>query len=48
MLDFAAKHNIGSTIELLDASDSKNIDAAWDRVVDADVRYRFVIDAQTI
>jgi uncharacterized zinc-type alcohol dehydrogenase-like protein len=48
MLDFAAKHNIGSTIELLDASDSKNIDAAWDRVVDADVRYRFVIDAKTI
>lgn len=48
MLNFAAKHNIGSTIELLDASDSKNIDAAWNRVVDADVRYRFVIDAQTI
>ena len=35
-------------IELLDASDSKTIDAAWDRVVDADVRYRFVIDASTI
>ena len=48
MLDFAAKHNIGANIELLDASDTANIDAAWDRVVDADVRYRFVIDAQTI
>jgi uncharacterized zinc-type alcohol dehydrogenase-like protein len=48
MLDFAAKHKIGASIELLDASDTANIDAAWNRVVDADVRYRFVIDASTI
>ena len=48
MLDFAAKHKIGASIELLDASDTANIDAAWNRVVDADVRYRFVIDANTI
>jgi len=48
MLDFAAKHNIGASIELLDASDPATIDQAWNRVVDADVRYRFVIDAATI
>ena len=48
MLDFAAKHKIGASIELLDASNTANIDAAWNRVVDADVRYRFVIDANTI
>lgn len=48
MLDFAAKHKIGANVELLDATDAKTIDAAWNRVVDADVRYRFVIDAQTI
>lgn len=48
MLDFAAKHKIGASIELLDATDAATIDAAWNRVVDADVRYRFVIDANTI
>lgn len=48
MLDFAAKHNVGASIELLDATNPATIDAAWNRVVDADVRYRFVIDAKTI
>jgi alcohol dehydrogenase (NADP+) len=48
MLDFCGKHNIVSTIELIDASDTATIDAAYDRVVDSDVRYRFVIDAATI
>ena len=48
MLDFCAKHNIVSTVELVDASDSKAIDLAYDRVVGSDVRYRFVIDASTI
>lgn len=48
MLDFAAQHKIGASIELLDATDPATIDAAWNRVVDADVRYRFVIDASTI
>lgn len=48
MLDFAAKHKIGASIELLDAGNTANIDSAWNRVVDADVRYRFVIDASTI
>jgi hypothetical protein len=32
----------------LDATEAATIDAAWNRVVDADVRYRFVIDANTI
>ena len=48
MLDFCAKHNIVSTIELVDASDAKAVDMAYDRVVGSDVRYRFVIDASTI
>ena len=48
MLDFCAEHNIVSTIELVDASDASAIDAAYNRVVDSDVRYRFVIDASTI
>ena len=48
MLDFCGKHNIVSTIELLDASDPATIDAAYSRVVGSDVRYRFVIDASTI
>jgi alcohol dehydrogenase (NADP+) len=48
MLDFCGEKNIASTIELLDASDAKSVDAAYDRVVGSDVRYRFVIDASTI
>ena len=48
MLDFAAAHNIAASIELVDATNAADVDAAWNRVVDADVRYRFVIDANTI
>jgi len=48
MLDFCAEHNIVSNIELVDARDAAAIDAAYDRVVESDVRYRFVIDASTI
>jgi alcohol dehydrogenase (NADP+) len=48
MLDFCGEKNIVSTIELLDASDAKSVDAAYDRVVDSDIKYRFVIDASTI
>ena len=48
MLDFAAKNKIGSNIELVDAGNPSSIDAAYDRVVNSDVRYRFVIDAATI
>jgi alcohol dehydrogenase (NADP+) len=45
MLDFCAQHGIGAEIETIAA---KDIDAAWDRVVASDVRYRFVIDTSTI
>jgi uncharacterized zinc-type alcohol dehydrogenase-like protein len=45
MLEFCADHGLGSTIETISAD---QIDEAWDRVVDSDVRYRFVIDASTI
>jgi uncharacterized zinc-type alcohol dehydrogenase-like protein len=44
MLDFCAEHGIGAEIETISGED---IDAAWDRVVDSDVRYRFVIDTST-
>ena len=45
MLDFCAEHGIGAEIEVVSAS---QIDAAWDRVVASDVRYRFVIDTATL
>ena len=48
MLEFAAEHQIGANIELLDATDVDSINTAWNRVVSSDVRYRFVIDAKTI
>jgi len=44
MLDFCASHGVGATIETIAASE---IDAAYDRVVASDVRYRFVIDIST-
>ena len=45
MLDFAAKHNIVSDIEMINMQD---INRAWDRVMAADVRYRFVIDMKSL
>jgi len=45
MLDFCGEHGIGAEIEVISADD---IDAAWERVLASDVRYRFVIDATTI
>jgi uncharacterized zinc-type alcohol dehydrogenase-like protein len=45
MLDFCAAHGVGAEIETITAD---RIDEAYDRVVDSDVRYRFVIDAATI
>lgn len=45
MLDFCASHGIGSEIELIAASE---INEAYERVVNSDVRYRFVIDTATI
>ena len=44
MLDFCAEHGIGATVETISG---EQITEAWDRVVDSDVRYRFVIDTST-
>ena len=45
MLDYCAKNNIVSDIELIDI---KDITKAYDRMVKGDVRYRFVIDMATL
>ncbi|GHG95214.1 NAD(P)-dependent alcohol dehydrogenase [Streptomyces lanatus] len=45
MLDFCAAHGIGAEIELIGADE---INEAYQRVQDSDVRYRFVIDVATI
>ncbi len=45
MLDFCAKHGITADIELIAASD---IDAAYERMLKGDVKYRFVIDCATL
>ncbi|WP_299531806.1 NAD(P)-dependent alcohol dehydrogenase [uncultured Streptomyces sp.] len=45
MLDFCAEHGFGAEIELIGASE---INEAYERVLNSDVRYRFVIDTATI
>src|SRR3954463_7248116 len=45
MLAFCAENRIGATVEKISADE---VDAAYDRVVAGDVRYRFVIDTATI
>ncbi|MFF3573240.1 NAD(P)-dependent alcohol dehydrogenase [Nocardia jiangxiensis] len=45
MLDFCAEHGLGAEIELIEAS---QINEAYERVDNSDVRYRFVIDTATI
>ena len=45
MLDFCGEHNIVSDIEMIDI---KDINEAYDRVVNADVKYRFVIDMNSL
>ncbi|MFI6035182.1 NAD(P)-dependent alcohol dehydrogenase [Streptomyces sp. NPDC051315] len=45
MLDFCAEHGLGAEIELISASE---INDAYERVLNSDVRYRFVIDTATI
>ncbi|MER5947233.1 NAD(P)-dependent alcohol dehydrogenase [Streptomyces sp. NPDC001904] len=45
MLDFCAEHGLGAEIELIEAS---RINEAYERVINSDVRYRFVIDTATI
>jgi len=45
MLDFCGKHNITSDIELITMD---KINEAYDRVIKADVKYRFVIDMASL
>ena len=45
MLDYCAEHNIVSDIELIGVD---KIDEAYNRVVKADVKYRFVIDMKSL
>lgn len=45
MLDYCAEHNIVSEIELIDI---KDINKAYERMLESDVRYRFVIDISTL
>jgi uncharacterized zinc-type alcohol dehydrogenase-like protein len=45
MLDFCAEHGIGADVEMIDIQD---INAAYERMLRSDVRYRFVIDIASL
>jgi len=45
MLDFCGKHNISSDIEI---TPIQKVNEAYERVVNSDVRYRFVIDMNSL
>ncbi|MGH8321621.1 MAG: zinc-binding dehydrogenase, partial [Gammaproteobacteria bacterium] len=45
MLDFCAAHDVLADIELIAI---QSLDQAYDRVVKSDVRYRFVIDMESL
>lgn len=45
MLDFCGEHDITCDIEMIDI---QNINEAYERVVNSDVKYRFVIDMQSL
>ena len=45
MLEFCAAHGIGAQVEIIHADE---IDAAYERLLAGDVRYRFVIDTKTM
>lgn len=45
MLDFCAEHGLAAEVEVISAD---RINEAYDRVVNSDVRYRFVIDTATL
>lgn len=45
MLDFCAEHGVATDIEMVTAQE---LDAAWDRMVAGDVKYRFVLDVSTL
>ncbi len=44
VLDFCAEHGIGTQVEIIGGAD---IPAAYQKVVDSEVRYRYVIDTAT-
>jgi uncharacterized zinc-type alcohol dehydrogenase-like protein len=45
MLDFCGKHNIVSDIEMIKM---KDINTAYERMIESDVKYRFVIDMASL
>ncbi len=45
MLDFCGENNVLPEVEMVNIQD---INEAWDRVVNADVKYRFVIDMKSL
>ncbi|HET7148853.1 MAG TPA: NAD(P)-dependent alcohol dehydrogenase [Candidatus Nitrosopolaris sp.] len=45
MLDFCSKHNVACDIELILI---QNVNEAYERVLNSDVRYRFVIDMKSL
>lgn len=45
MLDFCGAHGIGSHVEVIDI---KDVNAAYERLLKGDVKYRFVIDLATL
>lgn len=45
MLDFCAKHNLGADIEVIPI---QKVNEAYERLLKADVRYRFVIDIASL
>jgi uncharacterized zinc-type alcohol dehydrogenase-like protein len=45
MLDFCAEHGVASDVEVIDI---EQINEAWERMVRGDVRYRFVIDIDSL
>ena len=45
VLDFCAEHDISCDVEMLDIH---NINEAYQRMKDGDVKYRFVIDMATL
>jgi uncharacterized zinc-type alcohol dehydrogenase-like protein len=45
MLDFCAEHGIASEIEIIPM---QKIDEAYERMLKSDVKYRFVIDMQSL
>lgn len=45
MLDFCAKHKFGADVEVIPI---QKVNEAYDRLVRGDVRYRFVIDMNSL